>query len=105
MSSAIDAELQRYITHLQAQLLTEGSEAVHDPDIHLAWVRANRSRRVAIAQASGLPVEAVDGTEAQLDQHQPSSTFDSGPAHAIFSPMLEAVLMTGEQLVLAPTEN
>ncbi|WP_144289877.1 hypothetical protein [Ideonella sp. A 288] len=102
MSSAIDPELQRYIAHLQEHLLTDGSEAVHDPSIYRAWVKANRPRQVAIAQASGLPVEAAENIESRLDQHQPVSKYDSGPANAIFGPILEAVLTTAERLGLRP---
>lgn len=83
-------------------MLSEGSEAVHDPVVFSAWRKENREKLVQAAQLSGGTAKMVDFIGAQADQHASPSKFESFSAHAIFGPILEMALSKSEQLTLRP---
>lgn len=101
-TSPLEGELRRYVSHLQSQMLSEGSEAVHDPVVFSAWRAANREKLIQTAQLSGGTAEVVDLISVQADQHALPSKFESFPAHAIFGPILEMALSKSDQLTLRP---
>ena len=98
----LDPELRRYIDYLQRNLLSEGSEAAHDPTRYMTWISANRGRLIEIASNSGASADLVDEMEAQLAEHKPMSSFDSVVARSIFQPMVDDVLLASEALGMRP---
>lgn len=100
--ATLEGELRRYVEHLQAQMLTDGSEAVHDPVVFAQWRKANRDKLLHAAQFSGGTAELVDLMDELASEHGAPSRFASFSANAIFRPVLEKVLSASDQLALRP---
>jgi hypothetical protein len=101
-SAPLEGELRRYISHLQLQMLSHGSEDVHDPVVFSAWRKANREKLIQTARFAGGTAEMVDLISVQADRHLAPSKLESFSAHAIFGPILETVLSASERLTLRP---